>query len=194
MSGSCRRRRRPRCDAHTTACAARDLPPGDARPSLPMRQAAGFADAALRRVLEVIDRRRPVAQLRPCWPPDSSTRCCRPLGAPRGRTASRCCAGCAAGSVARARDAAEVFGELHAAGRACTPSPAASSRSPPRATVAGRRAAYRLSARAWRFECLALAAARPRAVPGGCRRRAPAALARRRCRCTCAEPSSAGPV
>jgi hypothetical protein len=31
--------------------------------SLPMRQAAGFADAALRRVLEVIDRRRPIAQL-----------------------------------------------------------------------------------------------------------------------------------
>jgi pimeloyl-ACP methyl ester carboxylesterase len=33
--------------------------------SAPMRQAAIFADAALRRVLEVIDRRRPVAQLRP---------------------------------------------------------------------------------------------------------------------------------
>ncbi len=31
--------------------------------SAAMRQAAGFADAALRRVLEVIDRRRPVAQL-----------------------------------------------------------------------------------------------------------------------------------
>ena len=31
--------------------------------SAPMRRAAGFADAALRRVLEVIDRRRPVAQL-----------------------------------------------------------------------------------------------------------------------------------
>jgi Family of unknown function (DUF6459) len=31
--------------------------------SAPMRQAARFADAALRRVLEVIDRRRPVAQL-----------------------------------------------------------------------------------------------------------------------------------
>jgi Family of unknown function (DUF6459) len=30
-----------------------------------MRQAAVFADAALRRVLEVIDRRRPVSQLRP---------------------------------------------------------------------------------------------------------------------------------
>ena len=29
----------------------------------PMQQAASFADAALRRVLEVIDRRRPVAQL-----------------------------------------------------------------------------------------------------------------------------------
>jgi hypothetical protein len=32
--------------------------------SAPMRQAACFADAALRRVLEVLDRRRPVAQLR----------------------------------------------------------------------------------------------------------------------------------
>jgi Family of unknown function (DUF6459) len=32
--------------------------------SAQMRQAAAFADAALRRVLEVIDRRRPAAQLR----------------------------------------------------------------------------------------------------------------------------------
>lgn len=32
--------------------------------SPPMREAALFADAALRRVLEVIDRRRPLAQLR----------------------------------------------------------------------------------------------------------------------------------
>jgi hypothetical protein len=42
-------------------------PPQPAAPavlSLPMRQAAVFADAALRRVLEVIDRRRPAAQLR----------------------------------------------------------------------------------------------------------------------------------
>ncbi len=31
--------------------------------SPPMRQAAAFADAALRRVLEVLDRRRPVGQL-----------------------------------------------------------------------------------------------------------------------------------
>jgi hypothetical protein len=37
--------------------------------SVPMRQAAIFADAALRRVLEVIDRRRPVAQLRPLLVP-----------------------------------------------------------------------------------------------------------------------------
>ncbi|MEE6178844.1 Rv3235 family protein [Mycobacterium sp. 050134] len=37
--------------------------------SAPMRQAAAFADAALRRVLEVIDRRRPAAQLRPMLAP-----------------------------------------------------------------------------------------------------------------------------
>ncbi len=37
--------------------------------SAPMRQAAVFADAALRRVLEVIDRRRPAAQLRPMLAP-----------------------------------------------------------------------------------------------------------------------------
>ncbi|OBG40707.1 hypothetical protein A5672_13630 [Mycobacterium alsense] len=37
--------------------------------SAPMRQAAVFADAALRRVLEVIDRRRPAAQLRPLLAP-----------------------------------------------------------------------------------------------------------------------------
>jgi Family of unknown function (DUF6459) len=38
-------------------------------PSAPMRQAAIFADAALRLVLEVIDRRRPAAQLRPMLAP-----------------------------------------------------------------------------------------------------------------------------
>ena len=35
----------------------------------PMREVAVFADAALRRVLEVIDRRRPPAQLRPVLAP-----------------------------------------------------------------------------------------------------------------------------
>lgn len=34
-----------------------------------MRQAAAFADAALRRVLEVLDRRRPAAQLAPLLAP-----------------------------------------------------------------------------------------------------------------------------
>ena len=42
---------------------------GPAPMSAPMRQAAIFADAALRRVLEVIDRRRPAAQLRPLLAP-----------------------------------------------------------------------------------------------------------------------------
>jgi hypothetical protein len=48
--------------------------------SPPMRQAAMFADAALRRVLEVIDRRRSVAQLRPLLAPslvDSVLSVCR---------------------------------------------------------------------------------------------------------------------
>lgn len=42
-------------------------PPGPlpAPDGAPMRAAGGFADAALRRVLEVIDRRRPLGQLRP---------------------------------------------------------------------------------------------------------------------------------
>ena len=43
--------------------------PAGAALSVPMRQAAVFADAALRRVLEVIDRRRPLAQLRPLLVP-----------------------------------------------------------------------------------------------------------------------------
>ncbi len=43
--------------------------PAPALMSPPMRQAAIFADAALRRVLEVIDRRRPAAQLRPLLAP-----------------------------------------------------------------------------------------------------------------------------
>ncbi|CPR12053.1 putative alanine arginine proline rich protein [Mycobacterium bohemicum DSM 44277] len=44
-------------------------PPVAEAVSAPMRQAALFADAALRRVLEVIDRRRPAAQLRPLLAP-----------------------------------------------------------------------------------------------------------------------------
>jgi hypothetical protein len=45
--------------------------PGRGGPVLPvsMGEPAAFADAALRRVLEVIDRRRPLAQLRPLLTP-----------------------------------------------------------------------------------------------------------------------------
>ena len=39
------------------------------REPLPPRAAVAFADAALRRVLEVADRRRPIAQLRPLVAP-----------------------------------------------------------------------------------------------------------------------------
>ncbi|KAA8959493.1 MAG: hypothetical protein F6Q13_14440 [Mycobacterium sp.] len=58
------------CRSQWTAAPRRSTPhPPTPRPSrrtgmsAPMRQAAMFADAALRRVLEVLDRRRPAAQL-----------------------------------------------------------------------------------------------------------------------------------
>lgn len=50
---------RPRCTA--PARPPRGAPGGDT----PVPAAASFADAALRRILEVIDRRRPLSQLRP---------------------------------------------------------------------------------------------------------------------------------
>ncbi|ORB17167.1 hypothetical protein BST37_05345 [Mycobacterium noviomagense] len=54
-----------------------------------LRAAADFADAALRRVLEVIDRRRPVAQLRPLLTPGlvESVLALSP-GSPRGHGAA----------------------------------------------------------------------------------------------------------
>jgi hypothetical protein len=52
---------RPRCAA--PARPARGTTAGDAPVHAPA--AASFADAALRRILEVIDRRRPLSQLRP---------------------------------------------------------------------------------------------------------------------------------
>ncbi|MCV6963674.1 hypothetical protein BST27_00970 [Mycobacterium intermedium] len=49
-----------------TRSVAAPISPAAAVPLSPaMRQAAAFSDAALRRVLEVLDRRRPVSQLRP---------------------------------------------------------------------------------------------------------------------------------
>jgi Family of unknown function (DUF6459) len=47
----------------------RPLPRPVPREQLPPRAAMVFADAALRRVLEVVDRRRPIAQLRPLVTP-----------------------------------------------------------------------------------------------------------------------------
>jgi hypothetical protein len=47
----------------------RPVPAPPARESPPPRAAAVFTDTALRRILEVIDRRRPVAQLRPLLAP-----------------------------------------------------------------------------------------------------------------------------
>jgi hypothetical protein len=47
----------------------RTVPRPVSRDPLPPRGAVVFADAALRRVLEVVDRRRPIAQLRPLVAP-----------------------------------------------------------------------------------------------------------------------------
>jgi hypothetical protein len=52
-----------------TARSLRSVPRPVPRDPLPPRSALVFADAALRRVLEVADRRRPIAQLRPLVAP-----------------------------------------------------------------------------------------------------------------------------
>lgn len=61
--------RRPAPRAATGPASNQNAPVTGKVLSLSMRQAAVFADAALRRVLEVIDRRRPAAQLRPLLTP-----------------------------------------------------------------------------------------------------------------------------
>jgi hypothetical protein len=53
---------------HTTR-RLRAVPAAPAHDAVPPRAAAIFADTALRRVLEVADRRRPIAQLRPLLAP-----------------------------------------------------------------------------------------------------------------------------
>lgn len=58
------RRRHPTRRLRATSGAERG------REAVPPRAAVVFADAALRRVLEIIDRRRPVAQLRPILAPE----------------------------------------------------------------------------------------------------------------------------
>ena len=52
-----------------TTRSVRSVPHTVPRDPLPPRAAVAFADAALRRVLEVVDRRRPIAQLRPLVAP-----------------------------------------------------------------------------------------------------------------------------
>ncbi|MGZ4515229.1 MAG: Rv3235 family protein [Mycobacterium sp.] len=73
---ACRQSSRAPLRRRSTHAPHRPYPPGRqpaAEPrtamSAQMRQAAIFADGALRRVLEVIDRRRPAAQLRPLLTP-----------------------------------------------------------------------------------------------------------------------------
>jgi hypothetical protein len=78
--------------------------------SLPMRQAASFADAAMRRVLEVIDRRRPIAQLNGLLAAglvDSVLSANRPVGAQDGVAVLR---RVRLQAVNGADNAAEVFG------------------------------------------------------------------------------------
>lgn len=55
--------RRPNAHVQQRHSSQRTATGGSSTTSVQLRQAACFADAALRRVLEVIDRRRPVAQL-----------------------------------------------------------------------------------------------------------------------------------
>jgi hypothetical protein len=77
-------------------------------PPVPMPQAASFADAAIRRVLEVIDRRRPIAQLNGMLAAglvDSVLSANRRLGRPDGVAVLRRVRLQPAGP-----DAAEVFG------------------------------------------------------------------------------------
>ena len=96
--------------------------------SASMRQAARFADAALRRVLEVIDRRRPIAQLNGLLAAglvDSVLSANRLAGADGGW---RCCAGCDCRRwAARTGSPRPRCSAATAAGTACTPSPAVSS-------------------------------------------------------------------
>jgi Family of unknown function (DUF6459) len=75
-----------------------------------MRQAAIFADAALRRVLEVIDRRRPLAQLRPLLAPSLVDSVLSPGRAPAVREGAAVLRRMRLQPVGHPTTAAEVFG------------------------------------------------------------------------------------
>ncbi len=61
----------------------RPVPHAGVRDAIPPQAAIAFADSALRRLLEVIDRRRPVAQLRPLLAPALIDRVTAMMQAPR---------------------------------------------------------------------------------------------------------------
>lgn len=75
---------------------------GVRRPA-PPRTAVMFADAALRRVLEVIDRRRPVAQLRPWLAPALTDTVIALTRSPRPRGAARSSSGATSATLRRLR-------------------------------------------------------------------------------------------
>jgi hypothetical protein len=66
-----------------TARPLRPVPHAAVHDAIPPQAAIAFADSALRRVLEVIDRRRPVAQLRPLLAPALIDRVVAMTQAPR---------------------------------------------------------------------------------------------------------------
>ena len=124
-------------------------PPGHEPP--PPRAAAVFADATLRRVLEVIDRRRPIAQLRPLLAPALIDTVVALTRAPAGRD------GAAVLRRVRLRTAAFDDAEPHAPRRCsrptpavggCGPSPRASKSELPRGPLAAGGPADRLKRRA----------------------------------------------
>lgn len=75
-----------------------------------MREAAIFADAALRRVLEVIDRRRPLAQLRPLLAPGLVDSVLSVARAPAGREGAAVLRRMRLQPVGHPSTAAEIFG------------------------------------------------------------------------------------
>jgi hypothetical protein len=95
-----------------TARALRSVPRPVPREPLPPPSAVVFADAALRRVLEVADRRRPIAQLRPLVAPaliDTVTALTR-LPHTAAATLRRVRVRMVDGDIENQSDQAEVFG------------------------------------------------------------------------------------
>ena len=94
--------------------------PSGTREPTPPRSAVVFAETALRQLLEVIDRRRPVAQLRPLMTPVLAERVIARAAATRTASTSMLRVRSRAVDVAGPDTevgAVEVFGSFHRAGR-----------------------------------------------------------------------------